>query len=116
MAVDCFTFGTAQYRPVLDGPGLRTPLPQAPLVGEWVHIPYGSQNKFEVDGGRTHTSWSVRVWLPDLTAFSEMKSFSGTFRILSTPFGYFNAVLRSMEGFQLSSEGYYLGTCVWEWA
>lgn len=117
---DTFSFGSADYRIVVDRLQLHTPIPRAQKVAEWVHVPYGSRNKREVDGGKLHTAWRVRIVLPTAADYTTLAGYydSDTARQLVTPFGTIaGAYLAEMPDMQYEpATGSYQGAVTWEWA
>src|SRR5688572_16396375 len=113
---DTYTFGAAAYRPAIDSLQLRTPIPRAAPVGDWVHVPWGNNNKWETDGGRTPTSWTLRIILPTAADYTTMAGYLGTFQTLTSDFGTFSAILRTLSDAQLHGAGHYQATATFEWS
>lgn len=117
MTVDTFTFGSAEYRPVPPSPPQWTPIPRPKKAAQWTHVPYGP-NKRESDGGKLHTVWQVRIWLPTPDDLAAMQGYydSDALQTLVTPFGTFQAVLADLPDMEYDpTDDSAYGTVTWEW-
>lgn len=112
-----FTFNAGKYMPVTQ-PGRRVALPRARPVGEWVHIPYGSRNVWEADGGFTHYTWQTGIWIPTQADYLLIITRYGTFGSLTAPGvgGTVQALLLELSVGKILANGSYEGSATWEWA
>lgn len=115
MTIEYFSFGPARFLLVLPSPDLMTPIPRAPLVGEWVHLPYGG-NVWTGDGGRLAVSWSPRIELPTTADYNLLLALDGRMASLIKPGDSVIALLRECGNLQYRpSTDAWVGTVTWEW-
>lgn len=112
---DYFTFGSARFTLSMQDRRLLVPIPRRPLVGEWVHIPYGS-NVFEGDGTRLHCSWQPVIELLTDDDYQALLALDGRVAHLTKPDGNVMALLRECGNLQYRlKDGAWVGAVTWEW-
>ncbi len=116
--MSAYTCGSAEYRPITQGDGFKTPIPRRKRVGEWLHIPYGSRNLWETDSGQLHMTWSVTVELPSMDDYDTLAGYhdAGSFQTTTTPFGTFSAQVESLQDAREHEDGTVEAPVVFSWA